>query len=202
MLGMEKNTVIFMGRSGCGKGTQAKLYEALLKKSDPTVLIHHEETGALFREFVAGTGYSKGLAKDIMEQGGREPDFLAVYLWAHSFIEKLNGAEHLIIDGSPRSLGEAKMLDTALAFYGRKASIVYLNVTREWSLERLHERGRADDVSAAENEKRMNWFESDVMPAVEHYRNHPVHTFFSILGNRTITEVAADIEAKVFHGHI
>jgi adenylate kinase family enzyme len=199
---MDKKTTIFMGRSGCGKGTQAKIYVEALKKNDSERAVLYSETGALFRGFVVGSGYSQGLAREIMEKGGREPDFLAVYLWGRSFIEKLTGNEHLIIDGSPRSLGEAKMLDTALSFYGKVADVVYLDVSREWSLERLRERGRADDKDLAENEKRMNWFESDVMPAVLHYQNHPIHKFFPISGEKSIAEVAADIEKQVPHGNI
>ena len=202
MVFMSKKTTIFMGRSGCGKGTQAKLYAEALKKNDPKQAMLYVETGALFREFVAGNGYSQTLAQEIMEKGGREPDFLAVYLWSRALIEKLNGEEHLIIDGSPRSLNEAKMLDTALSFYGRAADVVYLDVSREWSMARLVERGRADDKSMKENEERMNWFESDVMPAVLHYQNHPSHKFFSISGERSIAEVAADILKQIFHGNI
>lgn len=199
---MDKKTTIFMGRSGCGKGTQAKLYAEALKKSDGEHPVLYSETGALFREFVSGSGYSQGLAREIMEEGDREPDFLAVYLWGRSFIEKLTGNENLIIDGSPRSLGEAKILDTALSFYGRVADVVYLDVSREWSIKRLTERGRADDTDVEENEKRMNWFESDVMPAVLHYQNHPSHKFFSISGERSIVEIAADIEKQILHGNI
>lgn len=199
---MDKKTTIFMGRSGCGKGTQAKLYAEALKKNNPDDTVIYSETGALFREFVSGSGYSQSLAREVMEGGNREPDFLAVCLWANSFIEKLTENEHLIIDGSPRSLGEAKILDTALSFYGRVAEVVYLNVSREWSIERLTERGRADDTDIKENEKRMNWFESDVMPAVLYYQNHPSHKFFSISGERPITEVSTDIETQILHGNI
>jgi adenylate kinase family enzyme len=99
-------------------------------------------------------------------------------------------------------IGAGRMLDTALSFYSRTATVVYLDVSREWALERLHQRGRSDDLDVLENEKRMNWFEKDVVPVVSFYQNNPRYTLLTINGNRSIEEVAQDIQAKVFsHGN-
>lgn len=195
---MEPQTLIFIGRSGSGKGTQAKKVAQTLESRDPQSTIIYEETGKLFRAFINEDGYSQRLSKAIMEKSEREPDFLAVYLWAKSFITQVTDSAHLFIDGSPRSLPEAHMLDTALSFYNRQAIVIYLDVPREWALERLHQRGRVDDLNPLENEKRMNWFEKDVLPVIDFYQNNPRYKLITINGNRPIEEVAQDIEQKIF----
>ena len=48
---VKQQSFIFMGRSGCGKGTQAKLLMEYLKKIDPARDIFYLETGAGVREF-------------------------------------------------------------------------------------------------------------------------------------------------------
>jgi adenylate kinase family enzyme len=195
---MEPQTFIFIGRSGSGKGTQAKNLAKTLGSKDPEDTIIYEETGKLFRTFISEDGYSQSLSKAIMEKSEREPDFLAVYLWAKSFITRLTATAHLFIDGSPRSLNEAHMLDTALSFYNRQATVIYLDVSRGWALERLHQRGRADDLDPLENEKRMNWFEKDVLPVINFYQQNPRYRLLIIDGNRPIEEVSKDIEREFF----
>ena len=194
-------TFIFIGRSGCGKGTQAKLLMEHLKQVAPEHPIYYLETGAKFRDFL-GAGYpSSELAKKRAEAGERQPDFLAVYMWSHLFVENVQGDEHLVLDGTPRSLLEAQTLDTALAFYGRAdAHVIYINVSREWSETRLGERGRADD--AGENvKKRLDWFDRDVLPAVEYYRSHPGHHFHEISGEQGIPDVQRALLASVYGNH-
>ena len=144
-------TFILMGRSGCGKGTQAKIIENLLKANDPHGVVFHLETGARFRDFVKGDSYSSKLAKVISETGSRQPDFLAVWNWAHIMVEELKGGEHIIIDGTPRSYEEALVLDTAMNFYGRERPyVIYLDVSREWSKRNLSpQRGRGKRKSSS-----------------------------------------------------
>ena len=50
------------------------------------------------------------------------------------------------MDGSPRTLLEAAMMDDAMEFYGRKMSPpVFIETSEEWSTQRLLGRGRSDD---------------------------------------------------------
>lgn len=69
---IKPKTFILTGRSGCGKGTQAKIIEALLRKMTPDKPVFHLETGARFREFIEGQQFSNKLAKEIYEIGGRQ----------------------------------------------------------------------------------------------------------------------------------
>lgn len=191
-------TFIFIGRSGCGKGTQADLIQKMLKEQSPETPIYYLESGARFREFIKTETYSSKLSKQVYEADLRQPDFLAVWNWAHLFVDALTGKEHIVIDGTPRSLPEAKVLDTAMKFYKReKPYIIHIDVSRKWSEERLLSRGRADDATLKRIDERLNWFDSDVVPALEYYRNHPDYRFIEVSGEQSIEKVFEGISKKL-----
>lgn len=195
-------TFILMGRSGCGKGTQAKIIERLLIANDHTGKVFHLETGARFRDFVQGNGYSNKLAKRVSDTGGRQPDFLAVWNWAHLMVEQLVGTEHIIIDGTPRSHEEALVLNTAMTFYEREMPyVIYLDVSREWSKKRIIERAkqenRSDDQSEEEVNRRLDWFETDVLSAVKYFEQANGYRFIHINGMQSIDKVAEDIQRAI-----
>lgn len=192
---MKPQTYIITGRSGCGKGTQADL---LRKKLSLTELpVFYLQTGARFREFIEQDVLTAQLSRDLMTHGERQPSFLAVWLWTHYFMERATLDEHWIIDGAPRTLVEAMVLDSILDFYKRpQPTVVYLNVSRAWSEVRLQERGRADDKTLTEIGRRMEWFETDVVPAVEFYRTNPRYSFIEINGEQPIETVHKEIEER------
>jgi adenylate kinase family enzyme len=193
---MQPQTFIFIGRSGCGKGTQVDLLKEVLKKKDPSGEIFHLETGARFREFVKEEKYSSKLASEIMKSGERQPDFIAVRIWSNMLIEQFKGSEHLFLDGICRSLPEAEMFSTAAKFYNRKPVVIYLNVSRQWSKERLLARGRSDDDKQGV-EKRLDWFEKDTYPAIEYFGSNNLYTLLDINGEQTIEEVHKEIIDKL-----
>ena len=154
---MKKSAFVFLGRSGSGKGTQSKLLMEHLAKTGFGKKLLYTETGAGFREFIKTDSYSSTLAGEIMARGGRQPDFLAVHIWSHSLIRDLGSDTHIIIiDGTPRSLNEARILETVFPFYGFSPSVVYLSLSREIAIERLLERAREDDKKRGIIEERMN----------------------------------------------
>ena len=75
---MNLQTIIFIGRSGCGKGTQRELLKKYIQKNDPGRQIFELETGARFREFVKEDSYSAKLTKQIIDNGGLLPSFLPI----------------------------------------------------------------------------------------------------------------------------
>ena len=61
-------------------------------------------------------------------------------------VQGLNKDEHLLIDGTPRRVIEAKILESVFDFLDRSnVNIIYLNVSREWAIQKMHDRGRNDD---------------------------------------------------------
>lgn len=196
---MEQKTIIFIGRSGCGKGTQADILIKELQAKDSLKEVFYLETGKKFRELVKLPNYTSELAYGVFERQDRQPDFLAVHVWSHVFIESLNGRQHLVLDGTPRSLNEAQILSGALDFYDRENRyVVYLNVSREASEKRLRLRKRGDDVKEEDIKKRLDWFDNDVMPAIEFFKNNDKYTFLDIDGEKSVEEISKELLAKVF----
>ena len=195
---MRLQTFIFIGRSGCGKGTQVALLQEYIKKEDNKRYIFYIETGERFRQFIKEHSLSSRLSAEIYKTGSRQPDFIAVWMWAHLLVERMTGEEHIIFDGTPRSLQEAQIIDTAITFYNRqRPHVIYLNISRETSKARMIARHRMDDIEE-EIERRLNWFETDVLPAVEYFRKYPKYNFIELDGNRPVEVVQQELVFRVF----
>lgn len=123
-------------------------------------------------------------------------------MWGTVLLEELEDNMHLVFDGVARSLPEAEMLTTALEFYKReKPTVIYLDVSREWSEKRLLGRGRSDDVNIGKIDKRLDWFDKDVVPALDFFRKNPFYRFIEINGEQSIERVHSDIVAAYEYGN-
>ena len=195
------HTIIFIGRSGCGKGTQAGLLKNRIADLDPdNRQILYVETGDHYRSFVRSKSFSAKLANDMYEKGELAPDFIGCWLWGNVLIEELEENMHLVFDGASRSLLEAQVLTSALKFYKRdKPTVIYIDVSNKWSDERLLARGRQDDSSLSKINKRLKWFDDEVMPAIEYFRTNPLYRFLEINGEQSAEKVHADIIAVYEH---
>jgi len=195
--GISGEAFIFMGKSGCGKGTQVELFKEKLKEKS-NVQTFHVETGTFFREFIKGNSYSQVLSKKTVEAGGLMPGSYAIYLWVDYLVKNFTGKENLLFDGASRKLSEAILLEETLRFYGiKRYKVVYINVGDKWSHDRLFARGRKDD-SEEGIKTRMAWFQKDVMPCIEFFKNDSNCDFYDINGEQTIEEVHKEIVKKVF----
>ncbi len=196
---MKPHAFIFYGPSGCGKGTQAKLLIEVLKKQGSAKDVIYVETGARIREFINDTaGFTRDVVKDILDHGGLLPEFVPIWIWSHYIIEKYTGAEHLVLDGVARRAQEAPIIEAALRFYGFETfAVILMKVSHSWAKEKLKSRGRYDDDDK-EIDKRLDWFEKNTMPAVDHFRALPGVNFIEINGEQPIEKVHADILAAVF----
>ncbi len=190
---MNLKTIIFIGRSGSGKGTQIELMREYFKKNDSRDFFHLE-AGARFRRFIADKYYASELAREISLSGALQPEFLSVWGWVSELIENLNADTHLLIDGTPRRIGEAHVLESVFEFFKREnVEIVHIKTSQDWAIDKMKKRGRGDDVSVASLINRMEWFEKEVVPVIEYFRMHKAHSFYEIDGERSIEEVHRDI---------
>lgn len=190
---MNLKTIIFIGRSGCGKGTQVELLIDYLKKND-TRPVFSLDAGAKLRSFIKEKFYSSELAYENAEQGKLQPEFISIWAWVSALLENLQRDEHLIIDGTPRRLGEAGVLESVFEFFQREnIEIVYINVSRKWAIERMQSRGRMDDQNMKSINTRMDWFESSVVPVIDLYRAHPHHNFHEVNGEQSVEMVHKNI---------
>ena len=170
-----------------------------MKKQDQQRRIFYIETGERFRQFIKEHSLSSRLAAEIYKSGSRQPDFIAVWMWSHLLVERMTGEEHVIFDGTPRSLHEAQIIDTAITFYNRqRPHVIYLNISREASKARMIARRRMDDINEEEIERRLNWFESDVIPAVEYFRKYSKYNFVELNGDQSVEAVQRELLLKVF----
>ena len=190
------HTFIFIGRSGAGKGTQIELLINKLKSLGPQSVLH-VEPGNAFRAFVSGTSLSATTAKKIALEGELQPSFLTVWIWSDILIKNVTGNEHLLFDGMPRRMSEAKILESALKFYGvEKPKVINIHVGDNWAIDKLTKRGRADDNEES-IKRRMKWYEKDVEDTVEYMKHNTFYDFISINGEQTIEEVHKEICEKV-----
>ena len=190
---MSPQAFIFIGRSGCGKGTQVDLLMKVLKEKEPTRDILYIQTGKEFRNFIQGPNETQTMSKKINDVGGLQPEFLAIAMWVRPLVDEYKKGEHLIFDGTPRKYDEAGVLDSIFNFYGfKKPIVVNIEISPEESLKRLLLRKRLDD-NEEDIKKRLAWYETDVVPTIDFYRNNPNYNFIEVPGERSIEEIHADM---------
>ncbi len=176
-------TFLLFGRSGCGKGTQAKLLQDYLEKRDGPGSALYIYVGDKMRELVQGDSLTAKLANEILFAGEKIPDFLAIWAWANDLVCELKEETHLIIDGSPRTALEAKALDDTFEFYKREnIKPVLIDVSPEEIRVRLLNRKREDDTEK-QIAHRLAYYEKYVAPAVEYYRNESKNKLLVVDGN-------------------
>ena len=107
--------LILLGAPGAGKGTQAE--KLVNKLSIPAI-----STGNMLREAIAnGTDLGKE-AKKYMDEGNLVPDDLILGIVAER-VSRPDCARGFILDGVPRTIGQAKALDKAGVRFDHVVSI-------------------------------------------------------------------------------
>ena len=108
----KKMKIIMLGAPGAGKGTQAKMIAA--KYSIP-----HISTGDIFRANIKeGTELGKK-AKEYMDNGQLVPDELTVKILLDR-VAKDDCKNGYVLDGFPRTIPQAEVLDTEVEKLGEK----------------------------------------------------------------------------------
>lgn len=194
---MNLQSFIFIGRSGCGKGTQIELLIDVLKKKDPEHEVLYIYTGREFRNFIQGSSFTQKISKSIYEVGGLMPEFLTVHMWVKPLVENFNGSQHIIFDGTPRKFHEAGVLHSMFNFYKLdKPWVINIGISEEEAVKRLLLRKRSDDTEP-DIKKRLGWYGADVAPTIEFYRDNPNYNFVYVDGERTKEEIHKDIVEKL-----
>lgn len=104
--------IIMLGAPGAGKGTQAKMIAEKYQ-------IPHVSTGDIFRANIKnGTELGKE-AKKYMDQGQLVPDELTVKILLDR-VAQPDCANGYVLDGFPRTIPQAEVLDKALTELGDK----------------------------------------------------------------------------------
>ena len=187
-------TVIFIGPQGSGKGTQIDLLKSFIEKKYPEHDVVDIQTGRRFRALAAkAEGFTEKHVQNTLDSGMLQPLFLSVSLWADAMREHMDDNCHVLIDGFPRVVAEAEVLESALSFYKRdKVDVVNLDTPEEIVRERMLSRARADDTIDS-IEARLSWYRNEVLPVLEFYRNSSRATVHDIDGTLSIDAVQQEI---------
>ena len=146
---------IMFGPPGAGKGTHAV---ALRDKYN----LCHLSTGELLRaEIAAGTGLGRQ-AQKLIEGGNLVPDEMVERMIEKRF-NSITDVEGFLLDGFPRTLGQANDLDKMLAERGDSVTaVISLMIPDEMVHQRIRRRaaieGRADDASDVVIQNRINTY--------------------------------------------
>ncbi len=122
--------LVLLGPPGAGKGTQAK------RLQDQRGLVQLS-TGDMLRAAVAAGTELGRKAGDIMERGELVPDDLVIGLIAER-MDADKGGKGFILDGFPRTIGQAEALDRLLEERGKKVDrVVVLDVDDDKLVQRI-----------------------------------------------------------------
>lgn len=183
--------LILLGPPGAGKGTQA---QRLVERHEIVQL----STGDMLRAAVAA-GTEIGLkAKAIMDAGELVPDDVVVGI-INDRIEKADAKKGFILDGFPRTVGQAEALDAMLKQKGLKLdAVIEIKVDEGILLSRIEKRAgetpggpRADDNADA-LKKRLAVYREQTAPLVDHFRSKGL--LKTVDGMKGIDEVSQSIE--------
>ncbi len=196
--------ILFIGPQGSGKGTQAKIISEELK-------ILHISTGDLFREI---TGKLREELDSYMNKGQLVPDELVIRILKER-ISKPDCKNGFILDGYPRNLNQANLLDNI----AKIDKVILIDISDELAIERISSRisckkcgavynlitnppkrkdicdkcqeelyRRADDNPDAVK-KRLETYHKETEPILEKYKN----ILITIDGNQEIDKISMDI---------
>ena len=196
---MDKQTLIFLGTQGSGKGTQIELVKKYFAEHDAARPVVHFEMGKNLRELEKREDYTGRLAHQILAGGNLIPYAISCAVFADYLMDNIKtGEEHLVIDGFPRTRDQVPTLDSAMDYFARgQVTVVSLNISDEEAVKRLVSRGRKDDTETSIR-TRLEWSREQTMPNIQWFReNGPRYKVIDIFGERPIEVVQADIKAQL-----
>lgn len=176
-----------MGAPGSGKGTQTELLASKLG-------YEYFSTGALSREYALQDNDFGRKVKAIIDAGEILPIEIIVEIFTKKF-ESITDKSGVILDGYPRTVEQAQLLEQLIQKYNIKdLKVLFLEVDKNKLLDRIAKRAavanRADDDPSAV-EKRFDEYINKTAPVKEYYEQKGL--LAHINGDQPIEAVQQDI---------
>lgn len=182
--------LIMFGPPGAGKGTQAIRLQDKYK-------VKQLSTGDMLRGEVSSGSVLGNRIKEIMEDGELVPDDIIIEL-IENCIGQPECKKGFILDGFPRTVGQAKALDVMLKKAGRDIDhVIVLNVDEGALIKRIEKRAaetggaRADD-NAETLKNRLTVYNRQTAPILPYYEEKGL--LRQVDGMLPIDEVSARID--------
>ena len=183
--------IILFGPPGAGKGTQSKY---LVKKINGLQI----STGDMLRDEIKNeTDIGKMIIND-MNDGKFVSDEIVNKLIKNIIFNPKN-KDKLIFDGYPRSISQAKNLDTLLNDTNQKIDyIFFLNVNKDTIIERIKKRKILENRLDDELNTMLNRYDTYIKttkPVLNFYSKNP--NFHEIDGTLEIDEITRKIDTFI-----
>jgi adenylate kinase len=179
--------IILIGPPGAGKGTQCQRLVELLG-------VPHLSTGEMLREAVRARTPAGIEAAGYMEHGQLVPDPMILGMVSRR-LARPDCREGCLLDGFPRTLPQAEMLDDMLERQAMSVDgVIELAVPRDELVRRMLARRRADDDPAI-FARRIESFEVQTAPLLRYYDRQG--KLASVDGLGTAEEIFERVRAAV-----
>lgn len=176
--------IIIFGKPGSGKGTQANFLKEKYS-------LYHISTGDLFRKNISNKTKLGIEAKSYLDNGDLVPDSVTIKMLENEVLQnkKVKG---YIFDGFPRTLAQAKSLDTFLNSINLKINAtIALDVDENELITRLLDRGkttnRSDDQDLEKIQNRFNEYNNKTSILINFYDKQG--KFYSVDGKGSVDDI-------------
>ncbi len=179
--------IIIFGPPGAGKGTQSKFITENFN-------LFQLSTGEFLRKEISNNTETGKKIASIINSGSLVSDDIVSDL-IEKIISNKEYHNRIIFDGYPRSLNQAKNLDTLLKKYKQKIDIVLklsvgLQTIKKRILERRNLEKRSDDSEEIAI-KRYKTYEKSIEPILDFYKK--LNLLKEVNGERPISEINDEI---------
>lgn len=188
-----QNVIVILGPPGSGKGTQGKMLAAFLN-------YNYLSMGQYLRQFAKNVTELAQKVEQTIDKGYIIPDEWMVHIF-RTAIDELPHAEGVVLDGFPRDVGQAPILEAFMREHQTKTlKVLFLQVDKQDLIKRIAQRKtdsteiRADDDPAIIN-TRFEQYEEKTYPLKQYFEDKKV--LIPINGNQSIEATHDEIMNKL-----
>lgn len=183
---LKYRSIVFMGKTGSGKGTQAR---HLCEETGYAVF----STGNKVREVAAqDTPLGREVAK--IHVSGWVPEWLASYFMVKALLEE-HLEEGLIFESVARKPVEAEKLHEIHEMMDRSYLVIHLDIADDVVIDRMRKRNRDASDTDANIHSRLQAYRNETLRSIEFFESKS--KLVTLDANRTEEEVFKDILSLV-----